>query len=239
MTFTRHLVGTALIILSSSALPGTAEESSAALGLTAEWIEVDLDILPSLLAKHGGNFDGKPLFEEITALLEAGKAERREVVYGRADFSTRMKIESIDELTYPTEYDPPEIPNVVTIQNATSDLVPRTAATPTAFETRNVGVTVEADPVLTETGLIHLQISAEEVEFHGRDYQVDPKSPDAETVRGVWMPKFYTMKVTTSIHVKVDGTALVGTFKPSAPEKAGRRFLLFVHAKMIREQAVQ
>lgn len=236
MKFTRILLGTALVILSSPAIPVSAEESAAALGLTAEWIEIDLDILPSLLAKYGGNFDGKPLYEEVAALLAAGKAERREVVYGRADFGTRMKIESVDELIYPTEYDPPEIPNSVTIQNVSSDLVPRTGATPTAFETRNVGVTVEVDPVLADTGLIHLQMSAEEVEFHGRDYQVDPKSPDADGVRGVWMPKFYTMKVTTSIHLRVDGTALVGSFKPSTPEDASRRLLLFVHARVIREQ---
>ncbi len=51
MKFTRILLGTALILLSSPALPGNAEESAAALGLTAEWIEIDLDLLPSLLAE--------------------------------------------------------------------------------------------------------------------------------------------------------------------------------------------
>lgn len=229
-----HLVAPLLLFGSA-----TGEDNALSLGLTAEWIEVDLAVLPALLAKHGGEFDAGGLHEAVTALIDEGKAERKEIVYGRGDFGTRMKIESIDEKIYPTEYDPPEIPNTVTISNTSADVVPRTGATPTAFETRNVGVTVEAEPVQTESGLIHLTLAAEEVDDLGRDFHAEPDTPDTEGLRGLWMPKFFTMRVATSLHLRPGGTALVGTFKQSEPDKNAKRLILFIHAQLIAGKAAE
>jgi len=90
----------------------------------------------------------------------------------------RSKIEIIREFIYPTEYEPPEVPNTITSttvidlttgESATAS--PATAATPahpTAFETRNVGVTLEVEPTVgPDKKYIELSLRPELVEFEG------------------------------------------------------------------------
>jgi hypothetical protein len=75
--------------------------------------------------------------------VEDGKAKQMEVVYTRSRFEERLKVGSYEEYIYPTEYDPPEIPGKVTLTEIGGDAVSMKEATSTAFETRNVGVTME------------------------------------------------------------------------------------------------
>ncbi len=66
----------------------------------------------------------------------------------------RSKIEVIREFIYPTEYEPPELPNRIESGRffdsttgeriSTTPSTPATPAHPTAFETRNVGITLAA-----------------------------------------------------------------------------------------------
>jgi general secretion pathway protein D len=88
----------------------------------------------------------------------------------------KAKIEVIREFIYPTEYEPPEIPQSVgnnggqQNQNGASGggNVPVTPATPTAFETRNTGVTLEIEPTIGENDfMIDLRFVPEIVEFEG------------------------------------------------------------------------
>ena len=100
----------------------------------------------------------------------------------------RAKIEVIREFIYPTEYDPPEIPQnfggggnnnggggggggiggLVGAGGAVANSFPVTPANPTAFEMRPVGVTLEVDPVVGADGFtIELNIAPEVVEFEG------------------------------------------------------------------------
>ncbi len=90
----------------------------------------------------------------------------------------RSKIEIIREFIYPTEYEPPEIPSSigggglidpVTGQIASApSATPVTPAHPTAFETRNVGVTLEVEPTVgPNRRFIELSLKPEMVEFEG------------------------------------------------------------------------
>ncbi len=91
----------------------------------------------------------------------------------------RSKIEVIREFIYPTEYEPPELPNTVGGGDAVLDLTtgtigvsnpatPITPAHPTAFETRNVGVTLEVEPTVgPNKKFIELSLRPELVEFEG------------------------------------------------------------------------
>src|SRR5678815_1788136 len=58
----------------------------------------------------------------------------------------RAVIEIIREFRYPTEFDPPQIPQ--TFNGTGGGSFPVTPTTPTAFETRNTGVTLEVEPVI-------------------------------------------------------------------------------------------
>lgn len=81
-------------------------------------------------------------------------------------------IEVVREFIYPTEFDPPQIPTNVgsssgTVGGGTSS-VPVTPTTPTAFTTRNVGVSMEVDPTVGADGYtIDLNLAPEVIEFDG------------------------------------------------------------------------
>jgi general secretion pathway protein D len=88
----------------------------------------------------------------------------------------KATIEVIREFIYPTEYEPPEIPQTVGstggssggIGGGSTASIPVTPATPTAFETRNTGVTLEIEPTIGENDfMIDLRFVPEIVEFEG------------------------------------------------------------------------
>jgi len=87
----------------------------------------------------------------------------------------RATIEIIREFRYPTEFEPPQIPTTfapptgsITGGGATSPIFPVTPTTPTAFETRNTGVTLEVDPTVGPDGYtIDLTLVPQVVEFEG------------------------------------------------------------------------
>jgi general secretion pathway protein D len=76
------------------------------------------------------------------------------------------------EFIYPTEFDPPQLPQgnqgggINLFGAATSQIA--TPTTPTAFETRQTGVKLEAEPTVGPDGnTIELNLSPEVVEFDG------------------------------------------------------------------------
>lgn len=143
----------------------------------------------------------------------------------------RAKIEVIREFIYPTEYDPPEIPNqfggssiLTTTPGATASSggFPVTPATPTAFETRNTGVTLEVDPVLgADEFTIDLSLAPEVVEFDGFINYGSPiqttsvnalgfQVPVIITENRIEMPIFNTRKVTTQVTIWDGQTVALG-----------------------------
>ena len=86
---------------------------------------------------------------------------------------TEATIEIVREFIYPTEYDPPEIPNQVGgggggAGGISINLVPVTPANPTGWEVRNVGVMLRATPsVGSDNFTISLVLEPEVIEFEG------------------------------------------------------------------------
>ncbi len=138
----------------------------------------------------------------------------------------RAKIEIIREFIYPTEYDPPEIPNQfggngggATVMG---NIFPVTPATPTAFETRNTGVTLEVDPQLgADEFTIDLNLSPEVVEFDGFINYGSPIQSSMTNALGlnekvtitenrIEMPVFNTRKVSTQVTIWDGQTVALG-----------------------------
>lgn len=141
----------------------------------------------------------------------------------------RATIEIIREFIYPTEYEPPELPNSVGTFStngdnggASSSSFPVTPATPTAFETRNTGVTLEVEPILGEDGYtIDLTFKPEIVEFEGFINYGSPiqsagtdalGNPITVTITDnrIEMPVFSTRRVNTSLTIYDGHTVAVG-----------------------------
>ena len=147
----------------------------------------------------------------------------------------KATIEIIREFIYPTEYEPPELPNQVGGGfggNGGGGLLggggggaggfPVTPATPTAFETRNTGVTLEIEPNLGPNEyVIDLRFAPEIVEFEGFiNYGSPITSPATDafgnpvtvtiTENRIEMPVFSSRRVSTGITIYDGHTVAVG-----------------------------
>ncbi len=146
----------------------------------------------------------------------------------------RAVIEIIREFRYPTEFDPPQIPQNfgntgnnggggtgVTISLPGS--FPVTPTTPTAFETRNTGVTLEVEPTVGPDGYtIDLNLVPQVVEFEGFINYGSPitssginlltgaSTQNVITPNVINQPIFSTRKVTTSVSVFDGSTVVLG-----------------------------
>jgi general secretion pathway protein D len=154
----------------------------------------------------------------------------------------RAMIEIVREFRYPTEFTAPQIPQTVGAVRTdstglTGDLIPLgggstvpvTPTTPTKFETRNTGVTLEVEPVVGPDGVtIDLNLVPQVVEFEGFiNYGspiLAPSSSFLNNVTGALLstpqnvitpnvinqPIFSTRKVTTSVSVWDGQTVVLG-----------------------------
>ena len=178
-------------------------------------------------------------------------------------FTTRdkqtAKVEIVREFIYPTEFEPPKLPDFKDgkpIQLAPGQSIAVTPTTPTAFEMKPVGVRIEFTPEIAGDGSIDLQISPEITEFEGfKDYG----SPIKATTMGadgklqettltenkIQQPIFHTRKITTSVTLR-DGSCVIfgGLMRTdvqqvedngkSWEDRFERRVFFIVQAKIIR-----
>jgi len=146
----------------------------------------------------------------------------------------KATIEIIREFIYPTEYEPPELPNSVGTNGNNGGIAgglvggggggtfPVTPATPTAFETRNTGVTLEIEPNLADNDyVIDLRFAPEIVEFEGFINYGSPIQSSASDALGnpttvtitenrIEMPVFSTRRVNTALTIYDGYTVAVG-----------------------------
>jgi general secretion pathway protein D len=146
----------------------------------------------------------------------------------------RAVIEIVREFRYPTQFEPPQIPQTFhggdtfsqnPLTGATSGSTgafPVTPTTPTAFETRNTGVTLEVEPVVGPDDLtIDLNLVPQVVEFEGFINYGSPIQTVSTNLLGVAQttvltpniinqPIFSTRKVTTSVSVWDGQTVVLG-----------------------------
>ena len=139
-------------------------------------------------------------------------------------------IEIIREFIYPTEYEPPELPNSIgggvsggnLGLGSSSGIFPVTPATPTSFETRNTGVTLEIEPTIGGNDfVIDLRFAPDIVEFEGFvNYGSPIQSPATDflgnpttvtiTENRIEMPVFSSRRVTTALTIYDGYTVAVG-----------------------------
>jgi general secretion pathway protein D len=142
----------------------------------------------------------------------------------------RAVIEIVREFRYPTQFEPPQIPQTfgggnnpnVAVGNSTGGTFPVTPTTPTGFETRNTGVTLEVEPVVGPDGItIDLNLVPQVVEFEGFINYGSPIRTSSVNALGmaqtveltpniINQPIFSTRKVTTSVSVWDGQTVVLG-----------------------------
>jgi general secretion pathway protein D len=144
----------------------------------------------------------------------------------------RAVIEIVREFRYPTQFQPPQIPQTFNSRDTVNltgvptggnnNTFPVTPTTPTAFETRNTGVTLEVEPVVGPDGVtIDLNLVPQVVEFEGFINYGSPiqtfstnalglSTPQVITENVINQPIFSARKVTTSVSVWDGQTVVLG-----------------------------
>ncbi len=176
----------------------------------------------------------------------------------------RAVIEIVREFRYPTQFQPPQIPqsfgNIspgTSIPGAGSNgnIFPVTPTTPTAFETRNTGVTLEVEPVVGPDGVtIDLNLIPQVVEFEGFINYGSPirtfstnllgvSTPQVITDNVINQPIFSTRKVTTSVSVYDGATVVLGGLMREDVQKTEDRTPIIgdipIIGRLFRTQAEQ
>ena len=145
----------------------------------------------------------------------------------------KATIEIIREFIYPTQFQPPQIPQTigattgVSLTGATgggssNGSFPVTPTTPTAFEKRNTGVTLEVDPVIgPDNFTIDLTLQPQVVDFDGFINYGSPiqtvstnalgiSTTNVLTQNTINQPVFSVRKVSTSVSVYDGSTVVLG-----------------------------
>lgn len=126
--------------------------------IQVEYIEMSLPQMTALLAEPDANKSDTKLRARIDQLIQEKKATILETQMCIARSGEKATSESVREYTYPTEYEPSELLTTVQIEKGAEDKVPKkdfaTGPTPTAFETRNLGSTLELEPTIDENNQV-------------------------------------------------------------------------------------
>ncbi len=149
----------------------------------------------------------------------------------------KASIEIVREFIYPTEFDPPQIPtnvgsttqvfiNGVLQPSPPLGPIPVTPTTPTAFETRRIGMILDVEPVISEDARsVDLTITPEFTEFIGFVNYGSPinsvtqstnddgsltATSIALTPNTILQPIFSTKKINTAVKVYDGATVVLG-----------------------------
>lgn len=208
----------------------------------AEWIEISQETMTTLMAKDRRvapegvlSSNDKALRDELTGLMKEGEATMAESIIVIARSGNRAKAEAVQEFIYPTEYDPPE--PVGKDDNGDDERKPvATNPNPTAFEVRNVGTTLEVDPVLgADNRTIDINLAPELVYNHG--FISYGEFENGGNKNEIKMPIFYTAKITTQVTVINGEYTMIGAVSPRNVETGEadptKKLLLFVKCDIL------
>ncbi len=139
----------------------------------------------------------------------------------------RATIKVVRDFIYPIEFDPPEIPqnfgsnvivgSAISTAGTGPSAIPATPATPTAFETRELGSSLEVEPVIDPNGVqVSLNLAPEFDEFEGFIDYGTPIRGVANTIiteNRIIQPVFRSIKNTLTVDVFNGQTVVIGGLK--------------------------
>jgi len=204
--------------------------------------DVSHEQLTELLYGEKAPANDEELRKQVAQLITDGKANILETLLCIARSGHKATSESVEEYGYPTEYEPAEMVNELNFKNeeaAESAKMPRrdfaTGTTPTAFETKNLGSTLDIAPTLgVDNKIIDLRFLPEIVYQVGNEIWAEWKGVHGDSP--IQMPKFYKVSVNTSVNLADGKTILVAAISPEDEEgnpDFTRKLMVFVKADVL------
>jgi hypothetical protein len=187
-----------------------------------ECIEVSQEEMTKLLFQRNQSLaDVTKLRKELQDMVGQKRAKVVDTMMVIAKSGQKATSESHLEYIYPTEQEPPEVPNSVKVPDKVTtpedvrimELM-RTPNTPTSFEPQNLGGSLEVEPTLGNSSReIDIRLSWEIVDHEGEKAWMEYKDSINNTYK-IETPKFYVKRVSTSFTTINAGYALVATVNP-------------------------
>lgn len=202
----------------------------------SEWLKALTNTAQAPMGSQAG-VTGMLSPEQASTLIDGIRGDKTCSIFSTPTVTVpsgqRAVIENIREFIYPTEFDPPHVPQSPPGSDAT---VPRSVipTTPTAFEMRPVGFRCEVEPVSDAGGgQIELKLAPEWTVFEGFVNYGAPiygTATDATgkivpvelTANAIQQPVFRTSKVTTSVAIRDGHTLVLGGFGEPPGADVGR-----------------
>lgn len=210
--------------------------------VTVEFIEVPQAEVTRLLHKEKLGKDGSKLREELQKSVDAQKANLYETMMVTGRSGQKSTAESIREVIYPTEYEPgcaglgdssdkEKTPQEKAFKAAMQ------AVTPTAFETRNTGSTLEIEPTIgADNTTIDLRL-VPEIVFDTGIKKWNVRKDELGNESWIEMPLFYSVKSNTSLTLADGMPQLLSVLTPKGADgtpDASRKMLVIVTADIVK-----
>lgn len=187
--------------------------------------------------------DAGPLRKKIQELVNAKEAKvlETQIIAGRS--TQKSSANSVHELIHPTEYEPQSgITKSSEKQKDGDDPLfnrysfPYNPATPTAFDTRNVGSNLEVEPTASEDGkYIDVRIVSE-LMWHTGNTTWQEHKDERGNVSSVRMPNIYTVTINTNVCCINGQYTLLAVQSPKGPEgevDMSRKIITFLKCNVL------
>ena len=182
-----------------------------------EWIELSHEALTKLmLLADAQSTDATPLRKQVQEMVVKDDAKVLETQMLVALPGQKATIQSIHELIYPTEFEPLQMEKKADDPAKPGAISPPTCcpSTPSAWETRNLGSTLEIEPSLADDNrIIDLRFVPELVWHTGNTVWHEGKDRAGNPFK-IQMPDMYTLRVNTAISCVAGHYALVSAQTP-------------------------
>ncbi len=238
------------------------QKTSAQVGIIVEYFKLDHRAANKLIRRFGPQAaNAKELRNILGEMTEKGEAQLIDTGWVRTMSGQRAKTQSVREDIYPTEYDPPEIPiNVggggtikttvktkdkgskaeVRLQlpaNQAQPITPvihMTAAMPSAFETRPVGLTLEIDLFISaDQKIIDISLSPEIITRLPDEHFTRPGfEKTARGIENISMAAFHSIKIRNQITTFPGNYFLLGLHSPH--DDPDKRIIVLLKADIFR-----
>jgi len=201
-----------------------------------EWIEMAHPTLTKLMREHRKSANDGDLRDACAKLVEGGEATVLETAMVLARPGQKATSESIEEYMYPTEYEPAICPgnsDLVNVDVEASDLA--TPPTPTAFETRNLGTTLEVEPNLGSNDKVIDLRFAPEIVYHVKN-EVWLEWRNKRATMNVTTPTMYSLRLSTAVSMMGGEYLMVAAQSPKGVDKVPdhtRKLMVFVKCDVL------
>ena len=197
-----------------------------------EYIEVPHETMTALLSDPRTSTNDTPLRSKLQELVKEGKGKMLETQIVTARSGQKAMSESVHEFIYPIDYVAPEVP-CGNGDKATPP--PKAPLTPVAWETRNLGSTLEIEPTVGENGKVVDLRLLPMLLYHTGNKVWHEETVGKDTYK-MQMPDIYKISADTSMTLITGQSFLMAAVSPK-DEKGEvdftKKVLIFVRADVL------